>query len=131
MSAVMREEQSLGQLFSELAVETRMLVRQEIDLAKTEVTEKVAFVGRNAAFAAAGAMVLLMGALPLIAALIIGLGHAIGYGWASLLVGVLLVITGAVLVMKAKSAFQHTNLKPIQTTAQIKETTQWAKEQMK
>ena len=131
MSAVMRDEKSLGQLFSELAVETRMLIRQEVDLAKTEVTAKVAFVGRNVAFAAAGAMVLLMGALPLLAALIIGLGHEIGYGWASLLVGVILVIAGAVLVSKAKNALQNGSLAPVETTAQIKETTQWAKEQMK
>lgn len=127
----MRYEKSLGQLFSELAVETRMLVRQEVDLAKTELSEKAAFVGRNVAYAATGGLVLLMGALPLIAALIIGLGHKIGYGTSSLIVGVLLVIAGAVLVLKAKSAMQHASLAPHQTTTQIKETTQWAKDQMK
>jgi VIT1/CCC1 family predicted Fe2+/Mn2+ transporter len=131
MSAVVRDEKSLGQLFSELAVETRMLIRQEVDLAKTEMTQKATFVGKNVASAAAGALVLLMGALPLIAAVIIGLGHAIGYGFASLLVGVILVIVGAVLVMKAKNALAHGSLAPQQTTTQIKETTQWAKEQMK
>lgn len=131
MSAVMHDDKSLGQLFGELAGETRTLIRQEVALAKTEVGEKAAFVGRNVALAAAGGMVLMMGALPIIAALIIAIGHKTGYATSSLLVGAILAIIGATVLMKAKSALQKTALAPAQTTAQIKETTQWAKEQMK
>ena len=70
------QEKSLGQLFSELAGETRTLVRQEIAHAKTEVTEKAAFVGRNAGLAAAGGMVLLVGVLPILAGIIIVSGRS-------------------------------------------------------
>jgi hypothetical protein len=34
-----RDDRSLGELFSELAQETSTLVRQEVTLAKTEVTQ--------------------------------------------------------------------------------------------
>ena len=131
MSAVMRDEKSLGQLFSELADETRTLVRQEIALAKTEVTQKAAFVGKNVGFAAAGAMVALVGVLPIIAGIVIALGHKIGYATSAFIVGVLITAVGAFLVTKALGALKKTPLAPEQTKAQVKETTQWMKEQVR
>ena len=131
MTAALRDEKSLGQLFSELAGETRTLIRQEIALAKTEVGEKAAFVGRNAGFAAAGAMVVLLGALPIIAGIIIALGHKIGYATSSFIVGIIFIVIGAVLVMKALSALKKNSLVPVQTTTQMKETSQWMKEQVR
>jgi hypothetical protein len=130
MSAV-PQEKSLGQLFSELADETRTLVRQEINLAKTEVTEKAAFVGRNAGYAAAGALVLLVGVLPILAGIIIALGHKIGYATSSFIVGIVFVAIGAFLVIKALNALKSNSLAPVQTTTQVKETTQWMKEQVR
>ena len=131
MSAVMHEPKSLGELFSDLAAETRMLVRQEVDLAKTEIGEKASFAGRNAGYAAAGGMVVLMGALPIIAGIIIALGHVIGYATSAFIVGIVLVAAGAVLTMKALKALKSKPLAPVKTQAQLKETKQWATEQMR
>ena len=131
MSAVMNENKSLGELFSELAAETRTLVRQEVSLAKTELTEKATFVGKNAAYAAAGGMVVLMGALPIIAGIVIALGHVIGYATSAFIVGVVLIIIGAVLTMKAIKALKSEPLAPVQTQNQLKETKQWATEQVR
>lgn len=131
MSAVMNENKSLGELFSELAAETRTLVRQEVSLAKTELTEKATFVGKNAAYAAAGGMVVLMGALPIIAGIVIALGHVIGYATSAFIVGVVLIIIGAVLTMKAIKALKNEPLAPVQTQNQLKETKQWATEQVR
>ena len=131
MSAVRQDEKSLGQLFSELADETRSLVRQEIALAKTEVTEKATFAGKNAGLAAAGGFVLLIGALPILAGIIIALGHKIGYATSSFIVGIVFVAIGAFLVTKALNAFKTHSLAPVETTAQVKETTQWMKQQVR
>lgn len=131
MSAVMNEHKSLGELFSELAADTRTLVRQEVSLAKTELTEKATFVGKNAGYAAAGGMVVLMGALPIIAGIVIALGHVIGYATSAFIVGVVLIIIGAVLTMKALKALKNEPLAPVQTQSQLKETKQWATEQMR
>jgi hypothetical protein len=131
MSAVMQDEKSLGQLIGDLAGETRTLVRQEIDLAKTEMTEKAAFVGKNAGAAATGGMVVLMGALPIIAGIVIALGHQIGYATAAFIVGVALVAIGAFMTLKALKALKSEPLAPVKTKTQLKETTQWAREQIR
>jgi hypothetical protein len=131
MSAVLHDEKSLGQLIGDLVAETRTLVRQEVQLAKTEVTEKVSFVGRNAASAAIGGFVALLGALPIIAGVVIALGHKIGYATSSFIVGGVFMVIGAALVIKAVNAFKQNSLAPEETKAQIKETKQWAKEQMR
>jgi VIT1/CCC1 family predicted Fe2+/Mn2+ transporter len=132
MSAVLREdERSIGQLVGDLAQETRTLIRQEIDLAKTELSNKATFVGKNAGFAAAGGVVALLGVLPVIAGIVIALGHAIGYATSAFVVGIVLIIAGAVLTMKALKAFKSEPLAPVKTQRQIKETKQWAKEQMR
>jgi len=130
MSAVL-DTKPLGQLFSELAGETRQLVRQEIALAKTEITEKATFAGKNAGLAAAGGAVALMGVLPVLAGIIISLGHKIGYATSAFIVGAVFLIVGVVLVMKALNAFKHGSLAPQETKAQVKETTQWMKEQVR
>lgn len=131
MSAIRSEERSLGQLFGALAEETRTLIRQEVDLAKTELSEKAAFAGKNAGFAAAGGLVLLMGALPVIAGIVIALGHAIGYATSAFIVGIVLIAIGAFLTMKALKAFKSEPLAPVKTQRQLKETKEWAKEQMR
>jgi len=122
-------EKSLGQLFGDLVGETRTLIRQEIALAKTELSEKAAFAGRNVGIAAAGAMIILMGMLPILAGIVIALGHKIGYATSAFLVGILFVIIGAVLLMKALNALKSESMKPEQTAEQVKETKQWMKEQ--
>ena len=49
-----KDNKSFGELFSELSRETTTLVRQEILLAKTEVTEKVTKTTKNALLLVAG-----------------------------------------------------------------------------
>lgn len=125
------DNRSIGQLFSDLVNETRTLIRQEVALAKTEVSDKAAWAARNAGIAAAGGLILLLGALPIIAGIIIALGHKIGYATSSFLVGILFLIAGAVMVMKAVKAFKSQPIAPTQTKEQLKETTEWAKEQIR
>ena len=132
MSAIPRnDERSLGQLFGELVNETRTLIRQEVALAKTELSDKASWAGKNAATAAAGGLILLLGALPILAGIVISLGHKIGYATSSFLVGIVFAAIGAVLVMKAIKAFRSESLAPRQTAAQVKETKEWAKEQIR
>lgn len=131
MSNAAASEKSLGQLFHELTDETRTLLRQEVALAKTELVSKATFAGRNAAVLAAGGLVMLLGALPILAGIVISLGHKIGYATASFIVGILFLIAGAVLVMKAVNALKSESLAPVETAAQVKETKQWAKDQVR
>ena len=127
-----RDERSLGELFGDLAKDTSTLVRQEVQLAKTEMTEKVSAVGKDAGLVAAGGFVAYAGLLALIAALIIALGQ-LGVPWwlSSLIVGVVVAAVGYLLIQKGINAIKQTNMAPQQTIQTLKEDRQWASEQMR
>ena len=55
--AVSDGDRSLGDLFAELTHETTTLVRQEVTLAKAELSHKAAEVGKDVGFLAAGGLV--------------------------------------------------------------------------
>jgi len=126
-----RDERSLGELFSDLARETSTLVRQEVQLAKTEMTQKATAVGKDVGFLAVGGAIAYAGLLALIATIIIIHG-TVGLPWwlASLIVGVIVAAVGYFLVQKGLAALKHESMAPQQTIQTLKEDRQWAKEQM-
>ena len=69
-----KEERSLGELFSELAGETATLVRKEVQLAKVELGQKAAQVGKEVAFIGLGGAVAYAGFLAVLAAVILLVG---------------------------------------------------------
>jgi uncharacterized membrane protein YqjE len=54
-------EKSLGEIVSEVSEKASLLVRQEVELAKAEVTDKVKSLARGAAMGAAAAVFLIFG----------------------------------------------------------------------
>jgi hypothetical protein len=54
-------EKSLGEIVSEVSEKASLLVRQEVELAKAEVTDKVTKLGKGAAVAAAAGVFLIFG----------------------------------------------------------------------
>lgn len=127
-----KDERSLGELFGDLARETSTLVRQEVELAKTEMTQKATKVGIDIGFLLAGGAVAYAGFLAFIAAVAIGLGQ-LGLPWwlATLLVALVVGGVGAFLVMKGLNALKQQNLAPERTMATLKEDVEWAKAQTK
>jgi len=125
-----RDERSLGELFAELTRETSTLVRQEVNLAKTEMTQKASEVGKDVGFLAAGGAVPYAGFLALLAAVILGLtGLGLPAWLAALLVGLAVGAVGVFLVQRGRDALRRTNLAPQQTIETLKEDTEWAKQQ--
>jgi hypothetical protein len=129
----MREQQdnrSLGELFADLARDTGTLVRQEVALARTELTQKATQVGKNVGFLVAGGAVAYAGFLLILAAIAVGLGQ-LGVPWwlAALLVGAIVAIVGAVLVQRGLAALRRESLAPERTLETLKEDVAWAKEQ--
>lgn len=127
---VSSQDRSLGELFSELTREMSTLVRQEVSLAKVEMSGKAAQVGRDFGFLAAGAAVAYAGFLALVAALIIIVAHAMPWWLSALLVGLVISAVGAYLVWQGLENLKHANLAPSQTLDTLKEDTQWAKDQV-
>jgi MFS family permease len=124
------EERSLGDLFSELAAETGTLVRQEVALAQTELTQKATSVGKNVGFLVVGGAVGYAALLALLAALIIGLANFVP-AWASaLIVGVVVGIVAFLLISSALKSLKETELTPRETVKSLKEDAEWLKDQV-
>ena len=88
-------EPSLGELFRELATESSTLIRQEIKLAKMELTQAATRAALDATWLSVWTVVALLGGLALTAAAVIGLGILIGSYWLSaLIIGGVLVLLG-------------------------------------
>lgn len=126
----MKEQASLGDLFSDLAEQTGQLIRQEAALAKTELTEKATSAGKSLGILAAGAFLGYAGLLVLVAMLVIVLGYFIPLWIASLLVGAALVITSYLLVTSAISELKNKSWAPEETIETLKEDAQWLKKQV-
>ncbi len=123
-----QDNRSLGELFAALAGDTGTLVRQEIALATTEMTQKATRVGKDLGFLLAGGAVAYAGFLAILAAIAIGLGQ-LGLPWwvATLLVGLVVAGIGGFLVMRGLSALRQETAVPQQTIATLKEDAEWAK----
>lgn len=124
-----RDQRSLGELFSELANDTSTLVRQEIQLAKTEMTQKASSAGRDAGMIGAGGALAYAGLLAIIAAIIIGLGQLIPMWLSALIVGVVILIIAYVLIRRGQNGLKNLNPLPEQTIETLNEDKEWAKEQ--
>ncbi|MCY7344836.1 MAG: phage holin family protein [Pyrinomonadaceae bacterium] len=127
---LVKEERSLGDLFSELAAETGTLVRQEVALAQTELTQKATQVGKNVGFLAVGGAVGYAALLAVLAAVILGLANFVPAWAAALIVGAAVGIVAYLLISSGLKALQETNLTPTQTVETLKEDAEWVKNQV-
>lgn len=125
-----REERSLGELFAELTRESSTLVRKEVELAKTELTDKATKAGRNIGFLAVGGAVAYAGGLALVAGIILLLGQAISLWLSALLVGLMVAGVGYFLVQKGLTALKQTDMVPHRTLETLKEDKEWVKDQI-
>lgn len=123
-------ERSVGELFSELSHETTTLIRQELELAKAEMSEKASQAAKDIGFLTVGSAVLYAALLALCTAAIAGLSALMPVGWAALIVALVVGGIGAALVVKGRNDLKNATLSPEKTKTTLKETRQWAKEQM-
>jgi len=133
-----KDERSIGQLLKELTHETSTLLRQEVDLAKTEMSEKASRVGTNLGSVAVGGAVALLGAIALVLAVIYGLGAILNNflspetaSWlAPLIVGGVLAAVGYSMIKKALDVLKRESLTPKKTTQSLQENKEWLKSKM-
>jgi hypothetical protein len=135
MATTIKEEKSLGQLLKDLTAETTTLLKQEVDLAKTEMGEKASRVGTNVGHVAVGGAVLFAGALALLFAAVNALTEILAHmvpitvaAWLSpLLLGIVLGAIGYSLVKKALATLKHESVTPRRTTQSLQENKEWLK----
>ena len=127
---LVREQPSLGDLFSDLAAQTGKLIRQEAALAKSELTDKAAAAGKDIGLIAAGAFVGYAGMLAVVAGVIVLLAYVIPLWASALVVGAVLGIVGYFLVSSGMSHIKNANWAPQESMESIKEDAQWLKNQV-
>lgn len=127
---LMKEQASLGDLFSDLAAQTGKLIRQEAALAKSEFTDKAAAAGKDVGLVAAGAFIGYAGLLSVTAAIVILLGYVIPIWASALIVGVVMAVVAYLLVMSGLTHLKKANWAPEETIESIKEDAEWLKKQV-
>jgi hypothetical protein len=125
-----KDERSIGELFSELANETTTLLKQEVALLQVELTQKAAKIGKNVGFLVIGGVIANAALLAFVAALIAGLANFMQLWLAALIVGVVIAIAAAVLISSGLKNFKNMDLKPKESVESLKEDAKWLKEQI-
>lgn len=88
---------SLGQLFSEVTRDLSTLIRQEVELAKAELTDSAKKAGKGAGLISGAGYAALMAVFFLSIALWWGLGHLIDNGWSAVVVALIWGVIALVL----------------------------------
>lgn len=126
----LRQERSVGELFGQLTQDLSLLVRQETQLAKTEIQEKISRASRDLVALAAGGIVALIGGFAITTAIILLLVDPVGLEpWlAALLVGAVLAGGGYLMLQKGLSDLKTVDPAPRRTVESVKEDIQAIKE---
>ena len=117
-----------GTLLTDAINQLTRLVRGEVALAKAEVAQNIKNAGLGVALLV-GAVVLVFVALNvLVLALVAALSAIMPAGWASLLVGVVLLAVAGLLAMRGLNALKPENIAPSRTLANVQADAQAIKE---
>jgi hypothetical protein len=128
-----REERSLGELFGQLSQDMSLLFRQEIQLARAEMSEKISRLTTNLVSVIGGGFVAYVGALAIVAALILALHELANIApWVSaLIVGAVFAIAGYLMLNRGLKELKRVDLTPRRTVENIKEDVQAIKDDVR
>jgi hypothetical protein len=136
--AIARDERSIGSLIRELSSDGGTLVRQEIELARTELGEKIDLLRHSLVRIGIGAAVLLAGILVLFTAVNRALTVVLAQFmstevavWLSpLIIASVLFLVGWSFIRKGRRGIKTQGLAPKQTAESLKEDGRWLKEKV-
>ena len=121
-------ERSIGDVLGDLFHDGSELIRQEIELAKTEMRENVSTLMRDGIGIVIGGVVAFVGLFALVAAAILALGLVLPYWASALIVGGVLVLIGMIMVMSNLQGIKKNGLAPTKTMETIKEDARMVRE---
>ena len=123
----------VADLLRDLAGGSAALVRQEVRLARVEISEVVSSVGRGATLVATGGVLALLGVLAVITGIILLAGDQWlrdRYWLAALIVTVIAGIIAAVFLRRGMALLSPAQLVPDDTVETLKEDGEWVKRQL-
>jgi uncharacterized membrane protein YqjE len=110
------QNSSVGEIFSDVAKDVSLLIRQEAELAKAELRESAAQARKGAGELGTAAVAAHFGLLFVSLALWWAIGNSIGRGWAALIIGVVSLVIAGVLASIGRKDLKTVQGLP-QTTA--------------
>ena len=124
-------DQSIGELFRQLTTDSSHLVRQEINLAKTELRETASRLGQAGTKLGIAIGMAIPGLLAVTAFLVIGLGDLMNenYWLSALIVGLAFIGIAAILAKRAKALISERPIGVPETAGTLREDARWAKQE--
>ncbi len=125
------ENESVSELIGGMVGDIQGLVRGELQLARTELSESASNAAKGIGMMVGGAVLALIGFVFLMLALVELLDDAMPRWAAALIVGGGLVIIAVILALVGKSQLSATSLRPDETIESLQEDKEWAQQQAK
>jgi uncharacterized membrane protein YqjE len=123
------DDRSLGQIVSDVADDLSTLVRQELELAKTEVKQEAGRAGKGAGMLAGAGVAGQLGLVFLSLCLMFLLDNWMPLELAALITAMVWTVVAVLLGLNGKKTLNRTNPALPQTQRSIKEDAQWAAHQ--
>jgi FAD/FMN-containing dehydrogenase len=119
---------SIGELFGELTRETGTLIRQQMELARLELSQRVSRLGKGLTRVVIGGALATGGLLAIVAGIVLAVTAMGVPAWVSaLVVGAVLALVGYLLAQQAITAMSREDLTPQATLETLKENAEWIK----
>jgi len=124
-------EQPMGELFKQLSTDVSTLVRQELQLAQSEMTEKGKRAGIGVGMFGGAGILALLALMTFTACLVAALAAGMDVWLAALIVTVAYgAVAGGLALLAKKKVAEAAPPVPEQTVESVKEDVQWAKTRM-
>ena len=122
---------SIADVLQDILGNVQTIVRSEVRLAKTEITEEVTKAGRAAGMMGAGVLTALFTAWLLLVTILFALATVMPMWGAALLLFVVMGILTTVLLSAGRKRFKTVHATPEKTIESVKENVEWVKSQTK
>ena len=119
------DDRSVGEIVGDIAKELGTLVRQEIELAKTEAKNEARKAGKGAGLLGGSGIAGHLFLIFLTVTVMLALDKAMDIVWAALIVTVIWAVVAGVLAAMGRSRLKEVNPKLETTTETLKEDAQW------
>jgi len=124
-----QDDRSLGQIVSDVTSDLSTLVRQELDLAKTEIKQEAGRAGRGVGLLGGAGVAGHLALIFLSLCAVFVLNNAVPLELAALIVAVVWAVVAAVLALTGKKELDKTNPALPETQRSLKEDAAWARQQ--
>ncbi len=121
---------SLGDTITGIIEDLQNIIRGEVQLAKTEIKEDAGKLGKALGMIGAAAFMALVGFIFLMLGVTYLLNKSIEMWMAAGLVGLVLLVIGAILGIAGKNQMQEANMVPDKAIESLKEDKEWASRQI-